>query len=129
MIQVTYPHTEWNSAPIDASQIIGGDPATRNILLTAHGSLTSGFWTCAPSRFIWDYANCDEVIHVLAGSALIRDVDTNTWNRIEKGTTVLFVRGSKVEWIVEQQITKFWTIREDRPSLVRRVVRKLARLI
>jgi uncharacterized cupin superfamily protein len=121
--------TDWEDAPLDPADILDGEPMAfiTPLANTEDGALSSGFWRCTAGRFNWHYG-VDEVIHILEGTARIRDHAHVVWRDIGPGDSVLFPRGSSAEWIVDKHVRKFYVTMGPRKSLVRRVAKRLLRI-
>lgn len=123
---------EMKSCPINPAWVIEGAPIARNHILSRSldGSATTLLWDCTTGVFHWHY-DIDETVHVLEGSAVIRD-DTGVEHRINAGDHVLFRAGSHAIWRVETYIRKVAFCRSPVPApliFMTRVVRKMRKLI
>ncbi len=107
MIQHGPKKTVWNSAPIDPTWILEGDPQASSIILseTADRSVLTVQWKCTPGKFNWHY-DYDEPLYVLSGEAVIRDLSNQREYRLTAGSSMLFPRYSSAQWTVTRTITK-----------------------
>ena len=118
--------------PIYPSWILEGHPVSCNKLLSvsADGTASTLMWDCTAGRFNW-YYDVDETLHVIEGSAIIKD-SAGVAHRLSVGDTAFFPAGSRAEWHVEDYIRKVAFCRTPLPPplvFVRRGFRFLKRLM
>ena len=65
-------------------------------------------WECEPSKFDWKYES-EEHCYIIKGSVTIVGLE-NTVN-IKAGDYVMFPKGLKCTWIVQESIKKYYTFK------------------
>ena len=99
----------WEPFPIDAKQILAGDPAARVHWLHVSGegepTYYAGLWTAEPSTFTWSYDGLNEMAHFLAGRVRI-GVDGGPAVEYRAGDVVYFPKGTRTVWEVVEPIKK-----------------------
>jgi uncharacterized cupin superfamily protein len=125
--------TDLQPEPITPADVLDGDPVARSVKLTesSNGRVTSHIWDCTAGSFRWHY-NCDEVIHILEGEALVEDESGNSFV-FSAGDVVQFAIGSSAQWTVPTYIRKVAFLSTPHPALqlarrVRRAPAKIRRL-
>jgi uncharacterized protein len=95
--------------PIEADQIIDGDPQARAKLLwkSDDGTLASGIWECTPGSFRWTHAN--ETACVVEGKATITPEGAEPFT-LAAGDVVFFPEGMRTEWKIEQTLRKAFNL-------------------
>jgi uncharacterized protein len=93
-------------APIPQAWILAGNPVAREKQLAASTDrlACASMWDCTAGRFNWFY-EADEIIHVLEGSAIIKDA-VGVARPLQAGDTFLFPAGSRYQWNVPSYIRK-----------------------
>ncbi len=119
---------ELNSAPIEPSWIIDGNPVARNAILSksADGSASTIVWHCTEGKFKWHY-NIDETIYVIEGSVVIES-DNMKPTRFGPGDVVFFRKGATARWHVEGHIRKLAFCRRTQPRFVALALRVASKL-
>ena len=91
-------------APIPGTWVLEGNPTAREKRLAGSTDrLASTFmWDCTAGRFNWYYSQ-DEVVHVLEGTAIVRDA-AGSQRPLEAGQTFFFPAGSRYQWTVPSYV-------------------------
>ena len=94
------------ASPIPRAWILEGNPVARKKRLAGSSDrlATTLMWDCTAGRFNWFY-DADEIIHVLEGSAIIKDA-AGVARPLQAGDTFLFPAGSRYQWNVPSYIRK-----------------------
>ena len=110
-------------------QILGGTPTTRGTTLgvSPDGNLAYCLWACTIGKFRWWY-NCDEIIHILEGSATIK-LEGAAARVIGPGDVLYFEPGLVADWEVTADIKKLAICRSQVPSVRHRMTAKLQKLV
>ena len=101
--------------PIEPAQITAGNPVARGVVLTqsADKKRSSGFWSCEPGEFDWDYT-WDEFVYVLEGEVTISAEDGNS-RTLGPGDVAHFPIGLKSHWKVTKTVRKFFVLHTPEP--------------
>jgi uncharacterized cupin superfamily protein len=93
-------------APIPQAWILAGNPVAREKHLAASTDrlACASMWDCTAGRFNWLY-DADEIIHVLEGSAIVKDA-AGVARPLQAGDTFLFPAGSRYQWNVPSYVRK-----------------------
>jgi len=65
-------------------------------------------WECKPSQFDWEYEE-EEHCYIIKGSVTV--VGTENTVNIKPGDYVIFPKGLKCTWIVQEAIKKHYTFK------------------
>lgn len=89
----------------EPSWIVSGEPTPRSLPLTesADGLFSSGLWDCSAGQFRF-YYDCDEVIHILEGEAIIEFAGKT--HTLQRGDVAYFPRGATAVWTVPHYVRK-----------------------
>jgi uncharacterized protein len=93
-------------APIPQAWILEGNPLARERHLAGSTDrlASTSMWDCTAGRFNWFY-DADEVIHVLEGSAIVKDA-AGVRRPLQAGDTFLFAAGSRYQWTIPSYVRK-----------------------
>lgn len=102
--------TDWQPYPIDAAQILEGDPKAEVQWLQVSGegepAYYAGIWSADRSRFTWRF-DMNESAHILAGRIRVTD-ERGRGREYKTGDVVFFPKGSRTEWLVIEPLRKFF---------------------
>lgn len=96
--------------PIPKDQVTGGRPAAAGSVLfeAPDGKVTIGLWTCGTGSFHWTY-DAPETCYILEGKAKI-EREGKAPIILARGDVVLFPKGLKAKWTVEEPIRKLFVL-------------------
>lgn len=94
---------------IAAERVVAGAPAASTFVIEDTPTHQLGLWRVTPGEFLTDHAGYAEYIHVLSGVGRLIDED-GVVMELGPGVTVLLQPGWKGRWIVEETITKVYTV-------------------
>jgi uncharacterized cupin superfamily protein len=100
--------------PLDAAQIISGDPQASGTLLwkSEDSTLAMGIWACTPGSFEWTHA--DEMAVVIEGRATVeRESDDPV--ELAPGVAVFFPEGLTTRWTVHEHLRKAFHLHSSEP--------------
>lgn len=125
-IEISDAAVKLSPAPIEPSWIIDGDPQASACLLSksADRSAWTVVWECTRGRFNW-YYDLDETIMVLEG-AIILESDILPPTRYGVGSVILFRKGARARWYVEDYVKKLAFCRRAHPLPLAFALRVLA---
>ena len=115
-------NAEMQSAPIEPSWVLSGQPVARNKMLSISQDTTACtlIWDCTPGVFEWRYDK-DETIHILAGRAILDDGFQGP-RPIALGDVIFIPSGSRVHWTVQETIHKLAFFRNPLPGPLAKAV-------
>lgn len=111
-----YSH-DWKPAPIAADQITNGEAFAEMVTGPSTREISTGYWRVSAGAFTWHY-DVDEAIVLLDGSMLL-NFGGDEWRTVLPGESVLFRKGTSVDWIVPSHVVKHFTIHHGKPLAVR----------
>jgi uncharacterized cupin superfamily protein len=114
-------------SPIEPSWIVEGRPSASSAELSVSedGRATTVVWECTAGRFNWIY-DYDETAHILVGSAIVHNHAMKP-TQLGPGDVVLFRRGSRVTWHVEDYVRKLAFVRNPDSSVASKIIGRIRR--
>jgi uncharacterized protein len=100
--------------PIDAAQIISGDPQASGTVLwkSDDSTLAVGIWACTPGSFRWTHA--DEMAVVVEGRATVEREGEDPVE-LAPGVAVFFPEGLTTRWTVHEPLRKAFHLHSSEP--------------
>jgi len=128
LIEVGHSNVDLKPSPIDASQIIDGNPEAREHVLStsACGTAKTMIWTCTEGKFNW-YYDLDETIMILEGSTVIES-DGMPPKRYGAGDVVFFREGAHAKWHIDKYVKKVAFLRQTNPVGLGYAIRAINKL-
>lgn len=115
-------------APITAADVLDGRPLARSLPVGELGDgMSVWLWDCTAGRFRWHFGECDEIVHIVAGSVTVTDQDGGVVY-LETGDIGCFAAGTWAIWDVEEYVKKVAVTRRVAGDPLSRLVRALRRL-
>lgn len=110
LTRLTADDVNWpDPVEIARERVIAGAPAARTLILEEQPGHQLGLWQITPGEFTTDHAGYIEYIHILSGTGRLIDL-TGTATELGPGVTVLLQQGWKGRWVVDQILTKVYTV-------------------
>ncbi|APO51379.1 cupin domain-containing protein [Bradyrhizobium diazoefficiens] len=115
LIEVGHCNVDLKPSPIDASQIIDGNPEAREHVLStsACGTAKTMIWSCTEGKFNW-YYDLEETIVILEGSIVLESAGIPP-KRYGVGDVIFFRKGAHAKWRVEGYVKKIAFLRQTTP--------------
>lgn len=102
--------TRWPAAEdIAPGRVLTGRPSASTLILEDVNGRQLGLWRVTPGEFVTDHTGYLEYIHIISGSGTLIADDGHVTG-LEPGVTVLMQPGWKGRWVVDQTITKVFTV-------------------
>ena len=99
---------EWEPYPLDAAQVIEGDPApvVRWLHVSGEGEpgYYAGVWRAERSTFRWTF-DFNETAHILSGRIRVTDESGSTHD-YAAGDVVYFPKGARTTWEIVERFEK-----------------------
>ncbi|SJM64506.1 cupin domain-containing protein [Gulosibacter sp. 10] len=112
-IALSLNDVEWPAAEAIASdRVRSGSPEASTLVLHEGSGRQVGLWTVSPGEFTTDHTGYVEYVHIIQGRGRLVDEAGNAIE-LRPGITVLMESGWKGRWVVEEQITKSFTVLDD----------------
>ncbi|GLR86542.1 cupin domain-containing protein [Bradyrhizobium iriomotense] len=115
LIEAGHCNVDLKSSPINASQIIEGNPEAREHVLSTSACATAKtmIWSCTEGKFNW-YYDLDETIIILEGS-IVLESEGMPPKRYGVGDVIFFRKGAHAKWHVEGYVKKIAFLRQTTP--------------
>lgn len=96
--------------PLDASQIVSGDPVVSHRLLasSADGRVQRGVWQITPG--VVTDVEADEMFVVVAGSATIELLSSDRVIEVAAGDVCVLAEGERTRWTIHETLRKVYQI-------------------
>lgn len=108
--QIDIARADWpEPVEIAAERVIAGTPVASTLVLEDGASYQLGLWRVTSGEFHTDHAGYLEYIHIVTGSGQLVD-QAGAVTELSPGKTVLMQPGWKGRWLVNETITKVYTI-------------------
>jgi uncharacterized cupin superfamily protein len=108
--RIDYTKVDWpEPVEIAAERVIVGAPVASTLVLEDSPTHQLGLWRISTGEFFTDHAGYTEYIHIVSGSGELID-EAGEATKLTPGTTVLMQPGWKGRWVVDDPITKVYTI-------------------
>ena len=108
--RLTLTDIDWPEAvAIAPERVLDGAPVASTVVVEDDPGHQLGLWRVSPGEFTTDHAGYVEYIHILEGCGRLID-EAGISTDLAPGVTVLMQPGWKGRWVVEQTITKVYTI-------------------
>ncbi len=107
------PPAEWqpyDDTPPDAFTTDDKTEINHTYFTAEDGSVVTGVWECAPSKFDVDSYPVHEYMNILAGSVTVTDLDTGQADTFNAGDTFFIAKGSRLTWEITETVRKFYCI-------------------
>ena len=129
MVVSTTGREDLEAHALAPEQIISGAPTTRRLTVaeSPDEGMAVALWECTPGSFRWHFYS-DEVVHILVGEVAITD-HTGRTEVLVPGSVAFFAAGTHSTWVVRQTIRKLAVFRSAPPSLPRRVLERIKRIV
>ena len=100
--------------PLEAAQIIAGDPQASGTLLwkSDDSTLAVGIWACTPGSFEWTHT--DEMAVIVEGRATV-ERDGEDPIELAPGVAVFFPEGLTTRWTVHEPLRKAFHLHSSEP--------------
>lgn len=109
-LRINHVHGDWPAAvPIAPERVLVGEPVASTLLLDDVDGYQLGLWQVTPGEFTTQHFGYLEYITVLSGAGRLID-DEGTITELAPGITVLMRPGWCGRWIVDETLTKAFTV-------------------
>ncbi len=95
--------------------VLEGRPRHRTWAMGNAPGLSTGQWDCTAGRFLWEFGDYDEVVHVLEGSVHVTSPD-GVGRTLGEGDCHVFPHGTTWEWDVPEYVRKAYVCRDARSA-------------
>ena len=109
-VQIVGAYGAWPPAvTIDEARVVSGAPEASTFILDESTTHQVGLWKVTAGEFTTQHPGYLEYIHVLGGRGRLRD-DAGNVTELAPGVTVFMPAGWAGRWIVDEPITKMYSI-------------------